>query len=157
TGSGKTNTCWHLLSQAYSKLGIPFLVIEPVKTEYHQLAHLPELVGRLHVYSVGGPAGTPLRLNPFDWVEGIPLLRHVNLLKAIFTSSIFPPGPDSPLPFLTEDALWELYLERGWDLHTSSNASLDRGGLRDRAAVLPNLSDFAAKLRELIDRRGYDD
>src|SRR5262249_30981258 len=29
TGTGKTNTCWQLLRQIYSRLHVPFLVIEP--------------------------------------------------------------------------------------------------------------------------------
>jgi Helicase HerA, central domain len=158
TGSGKTNTCWQLLWQAYKELDVPFLVIEPAKAEYHRLAQIPELRGKLRVYSVGGLSGAPLRLNPFNWVEGIPLLRHINLLKAVFTASLFPPGQDSPLPYLMEDALWEVYLERGWDLHTSANPYLTgSNSLHDRSALLPSLDDFASKLREVVNRRGYDE
>jgi hypothetical protein len=100
TGSGKTNTCWQLLWQVYKELDVPFLVIEPAKAEYHRLAQIPELKGKLRVYSVGGLSGAPLRINPFNWVEGIPLLRHINLLKAVFTASLFPPGQDSPKDYL---------------------------------------------------------
>lgn len=154
-GSGKTNTCWQLLREAWTRLHIPFLVIEPAKAEYKRLADFPEFRDCLTIFSVGGITGTPLRLNIFDWVDGVPLLRHINLLKAIFTASLFPPGQDSPLPFLIEDALCEMYLDRGWDLHTSTNPYLGDNSLRVRSALLPELKDFVAKLRDIIDRRGY--
>ena len=155
-GSGKTNTCWQLLRQSWTELRVPFLVIEPAKAEYFRLAEFPEFKDSLRVYSVGGHTGTPLRLNPFDWVEGVPLLRHITLLKAILTASLFPPGQDSPLPFLMEDALWEIYVEKGWDLHASTNPHLGQGGIQIRSALLPDLGDFEAKLLEIVDRRGYD-
>jgi Helicase HerA, central domain len=154
-GAGKTNTCWHLLRQTWIELRVPFLVIEPAKAEYFRLTELPEFKDSLRVYSVGG-AGMPLRLNPFDWVPGVPLLRHINLLKTILISSLFPPGQDSPLPFLVEDALLEVYTDRGWDLHTSFNPYLGDGSLRVRSALLPRLDDFVKKLQEVVDQRGYD-
>jgi len=158
TGYGKTNTCWQLLIQAYRELDVPFLVIEPAKAEYHRLSQIPELREELHIYNVGGGNGLPIRLNPFDWVPGIPLLRHINILKAIFSASLFPTGEDSPFPYIVESALYEVYLERGWNLHTSENPDLrQNSGLdRDRSALLPTLEDFSHKAEEILLRRDYD-
>ncbi|MGH2459490.1 MAG: helicase HerA domain-containing protein, partial [Chloroflexota bacterium] len=64
TGYGKTNSCKRILLEAYDRLGVPFLVLEPAKAEYKYLADRPELRHRLRVFSVGGGSGLPLRLNP---------------------------------------------------------------------------------------------
>src|SRR5262249_13093382 len=37
-GSGKTNTCMQILVEAHERFNIPFLVIEPAKTEFRRLA-----------------------------------------------------------------------------------------------------------------------
>jgi hypothetical protein len=49
-GSGKTTTCKRLLTTTWMQLGVPFLVVEPVKTEYRELALHTGLTGRLSVF-----------------------------------------------------------------------------------------------------------
>src|SRR5437868_4353501 len=66
TGYGKTNTCMQILLETYDKLGVPFLVIEPAKTEYRRLARHPQLKERLRVYSLGEDSPLPFRLNPLS-------------------------------------------------------------------------------------------
>lgn len=62
TGSGKTTSCFNLLLQLY-RLGIPFLVIEPVKSEYRSLlTQIPSL----QVFTVGDEDAAPFRLNIFE-------------------------------------------------------------------------------------------
>ena len=41
TGGGKTNTCFYLLGQLW-KFGIPFMVIEPAKSEYRHMMLMSE-------------------------------------------------------------------------------------------------------------------
>jgi hypothetical protein len=59
TGYGKTTTAKQLLLAAATRLDLPFLVIEPVKAEYRQLAAHPALRGRLRVYSIGADGTYP--------------------------------------------------------------------------------------------------
>lgn len=62
TGSGKTTSCFNLLLQLY-RLGIPFLVIEPVKSEYRSLlTQIPSL----QIFTVGDEDAAPFRLNIFE-------------------------------------------------------------------------------------------
>ena len=63
-GSGKTNTCMQILLESFDRLHVPFLVLEPAKSEYRRLLQTKELKGKLGVYGFGGGVSLPLRLNP---------------------------------------------------------------------------------------------
>ncbi|MFI1369214.1 ATP-binding protein [Streptomyces griseochromogenes] len=153
TGYGKTTTAKNLLVEAYTELGVPFLVIEPAKAEYRQLAQHPALKGRLRVYGIGPDAPLPLRLNPFAPVASVPLSRHIDLLKAVFNAS-FPMF--AGMSYVLEDAMLEVYTERGWDLHTSANELLGaRPSAPDVAALTPTIRELQDKIEEVLERRAY--
>ena len=154
TGSGKTNTCMQLLMQAHAQLAaLPFLVIEPAKTEYHRLADRPQFQGRLRVYGIGSAAALPLRLNPFAPPPGIPLSRHIDLLKAVFNAS-FPMF--AGMTYVLEEAIMECYTERGWNLFTSENDFLSaRPSLDDFSALTPCLGDIHDKIDVILSRKSY--
>jgi hypothetical protein len=153
TGSGKTNTCMQLLLETYNTLRVPFLVIEPAKAEYHRLAQTPELQGKLRVYGIGGDATLPFRLNPFAPMPGIPLSRHIDLLKAVFNAS-FPMF--AGMTYVLEEAIMEVYTERGWNLFTSQNDFLpERPSLDDLSALTPCLGDIHDKIDVILERKSY--
>ncbi|MGW7438503.1 ATP-binding protein [Streptomyces sp. NPDC054849] len=153
TGYGKTTTAKNLLLEAYTGLGVPFLVIEPAKAEYRHLAAHPGLRGRLRVFGIGPQAPMPLRLNPFEPPHGTPLSRHLDLLKAVFNAS-FPMF--AGMSYVLEDAMIEVYTERGWDLQYSVNDLLGRRpSAADRAALIPSVGDLYGKIEEVLDRRSY--
>ena len=154
TGYGKTTTAKHLLLQADAELGVPFLVIEPVKAEYRQLREHPRLRDRLAIYTVGSDeVGMPLRLNPLEPVASVPLQRHIDLLKAVFNASF---AMFAGMPHVLEEAILEVYTDRGWDLHSSTNRLL-RGERSPEArdALTPSLSDLHDKIEEVLDRKNY--
>lgn len=62
TGSGKTTTCHRLLSEA----DMPFLVIEPAKTEYRTLINKDN---DLIVFTLGNEMVSPLELIPLNLFE----------------------------------------------------------------------------------------
>jgi DNA helicase HerA-like ATPase len=153
TGSGKTNTCMQLLLEAYDKFGTPFLVIEPAKAEYRHLAQIEKLKGKLRTFTVGGGAIFPFRMNPLAPIRGIPLGRHIDLLKAVFNAS-FPMF--AGMPYVLEEALIEVYTERGWSLHSSTNAYLrDRASVDERSALTPGLQDLHDKIEVILERKNY--
>jgi hypothetical protein len=153
TGSGKTNTCMQLLLETYNTLRVPFLVIEPAKAEYHRLGQTPELQGKLRVYSIGGDAALPFRLNPFAPMPGIPLSRHIDLLKAVFNAS-FPMF--AGMTYVLEEAIMEVYAERGWNLFTSQNDFLpERPSLDELSALTPCLGDIHDKIEVILERKSY--
>ena len=153
TGYGKTTTAKRLLTGAWTGLGVPFLVIEPVKREYRRLRESGDLDGGVRVYGIGDPTALPLRLNPFAPISGVSLLRHIDLLKAVFNAS-FPMF--AGMSYVLEEAMLEIYTDRGWDLRTSANRALGRRpSAADRAALTPALADLYDKIEVVLNRRGY--
>lgn len=153
TGYGKTNTCMQLLLETYSQLQIPFLVIEPVKAEYRRLVQAAALQGQLRVYTVGGDSSLPFRLNPFELLPGIPLGRHIDLLKAVFNAS-FPMA--AGMPYVLEEALLDIYQARGWSLYTSQNLFLSKRATQDeRYALTPCLADLHDQVERVLERKHY--
>jgi len=149
TGSGKTNTCFNLLDQIWDHgRGVPFLVIEPAKSEYRGLLNDPSFRG-LTVFTVGDETASPLRLNPFEMHKGILVQTHIDYLKSLFAAAfvLYP-----PMPYVLEQSLQEVYENRGWDLASNTNW---RG--EDSPRQYPNLSDLAAKINVVVDRMGYDE
>ncbi|HEX9423789.1 MAG TPA: DUF87 domain-containing protein [Pyrinomonadaceae bacterium] len=150
TGAGKTNTIFHMLKQA-TGLGIPFLVIEPAKTEYRALLQDEALSGRLQIFTLGNEAVSPLRLNPFEAVMGTPVSVHLDLLRSVFNASF---GLWSVLPAVLELCLHQIYKDRGWNTATNTNSRLDKDS--DVAAAFPTLSDLAAKVDVVTRALHYD-
>ena len=150
TGSGKTNTCFSLLSQIWNKgNGVPFLVIEPAKSEYRQLLLSPDFRD-LKVFTVGDETISPIRLNPLAVPDGILVQSHIDYVKALFGASfvLYP-----PMPYVLEMSLQEVYSDRGWDLATNRNHRAEKVTAR----MFPTLSDLAAKIGEMVDRMGYEE
>lgn len=164
TGSGKTTTVGGILLQA-SRAGVPFLVVEPAKTEYRVL--LPNsrtgtaaLVPELRVYTLGNDRVAPFRLNPFEFETADDpslslLLPHIDLLKAVFNAAFV---LYAPMPYVLDMALHEIYQDRGWDLATGLNLRLprDQWAQRDRLPVFPTLEDLYHKVGAITRGLGYD-
>ena len=148
TGSGKTNTLFHLLLQLWGTHRVPFLVIEPAKAEYRALcSQIPEML----VFTVGDERPghcAPLRLNPFAFSPGVALQTHIDLLKAVFNASFV---MYAPTPYILEECLYEIYTDRGWQIASSTN---HRGA---GPLAFPTLSDLYYKVDEVVDRIGYDE
>ncbi|MGH8200918.1 MAG: ATP-binding protein [Steroidobacteraceae bacterium] len=152
-GSGKTNSCMQILLEAYDRLRVPFLVLEPAKSEYRRLLQTPELKGKLGVYGFGGGVTLPLRLNPLAPVRGVPLGRHIDMLKAVFNASF---SMFAGMQYVLEEALLEIYTERGWSLYTSGNAHLgERPSQDELSALTPNLQDLHDKIDVVLTRKKY--
>jgi hypothetical protein len=147
TGSGKTNTLMHLLAEA-ADLDVPFLVIEPAKTEYRELLGREGLKGRLRVFTLGREQVAPLRINPFEVPVGIDVSTHLDLLKAVFMASF---AMWIPLPQVLEQCLVQLYTERGWDF-----ASGDRqGGRAGDGTDVPRMGELVEVVERSVPTLGY--
>lgn len=145
TGFGKTTTIKNLLRGIHDR-GVPFLVIEPAKHEYRDLAvEMPELL----VFPVGAPPAPgeiPFQFNPFWFPDGFPLHTHIDHLKSTFVASF---GLWPPMPFILETALYRVYSRRGWNLGTG------RHGQGRHALVFPTLSDLLLEIDPVIEEAGY--
>jgi hypothetical protein len=151
TGSGKTNTVFHLLRQV-AAAGLPFLVIEPAKTEYRTLITDGDGAQTPQVFTLGDENVSPFRLNPFEVPEGIPVAVHLDLLRSAFNAGF---GMWTPLPQVLEICLHRIYADRGWDITANVNRRLDATAAR--AAAFPTLSDLVAKVELVSGELGYEE
>lgn len=156
TGSGKTTTCMGLLRA----LGLPFMVIEPAKTEYRQML---EILPRLKIFTLGSEMISPFRINPFEFNPGSNLLTHIDNLKSVF-SAAFPMY--AAMPFILEEAIIEVYQEKGWELSTSTNIYLHGHSTIETNSespennerffdFLPTLQDLYEKIDDVVTRKQY--
>jgi hypothetical protein len=155
TGSGKTNTCFHLLVQLWN-LGIPFLVIEPAKTEYRALLTHDKIGLALRIFTLGDESASPLRINPFEVEPGVSVSTHIDLLKSVFNASF---GMWNPLPQVLERCIHAVYHDAGWDPIHSVNHRLRSGahdGDEPLADAYPTLTDLYEKVDEVVDNLGYE-
>ena len=122
TGSGKSVTCRAILSQILAA-NVPFLVIEPAKSEYEDWARSinarlpPDSPNRIRIYKPGAEPKChaddqcELRLNLFHVLTPHLAIPHIERIKALLTMSL--PMQES-LPLLLEGVLYELYARNGW-------------------------------------------
>lgn len=153
TGSGKTNTLFQILKQI-DRDRVPFLILEPAKSEYRAFASAPTFKNRFRIYTVGDERVAPLRMNPFEvlgW-PAIPVSVHLDLLRSCFAASF---GMWTPLPQILEQCLHEIYKDRGWNVVSNKNSRLPEGA--NPAPAFPTLSDLAAKIDVYITSLGYED
>jgi hypothetical protein len=110
-GSGKTTLCFSLLRQLWEEQRIPFVVLEPAKTEYRGLKEIAGLRDDLLVFTVGNERISPFRFNPFEIMEGVPVAEHIAALNTCFSGAF---NLWDPLPMILDEAVRDIYAERGW-------------------------------------------
>jgi hypothetical protein len=155
TGSGKSNTCRRLLSELMER-GVNFMVIEPAKDEYVQLALAYNQAGtfdrKIAVYVPGrsewrGQPLDQLQLNPFDVIR-LPeatnqVMPHLDRLRSIFNAS-FP--MQEILPVILEEALVDLYDSQGWLEEELPPADI----------ACPTLEQLYDRITGLVRAKGYE-
>lgn len=148
TGGGKTNTCFYLLNQLW-KYKIPFMVIEPAKSEYRHMMLMSETFkGKGQVFSLGDETVSPFRLNPFEIMKGVKVQTHLDALKSVFNASF---EMYSPMPQVLEKALNAIYAVRGWDLVQNCNRRLPPGVEVGDPDCPPEIYPTMKDLFEIID------
>lgn len=141
TGSGKSNTIYRMLQEAYSS-GVKFLVIEPAKGEYKQIFGMRKGVS---VYGTNPELTLMLRINPFSFPKGIHILEHLDRLIEIF-NVCWPMY--AAMPAVLKTAVEQAYEDCGWNLNTSRNAYGEE--------IYPTFTDVACKVKDVIDTSEYD-
>lgn len=144
TGAGKTTTCLKLLLES----DLPFMVIEPAKTEYRAL-HGQGLA--VDYYCLGREDLTPFRLNPFELLSPKQnLASHIDTLKATL-AAVFP--MEAAMPQIVEEAIINAYVNRGWMIHESENLLVDDPWATGSEAW-PMFSDMIHELDGVIRSKG---
>jgi len=140
-GSGKTTTVLSLLAHLWRVHRIPFLAIEPTKTEYRTLLQAPGMDG-LRVITLGRDDIAPIRLNPLAPPPGVRREVHMSAVMAAFRAAL---PLDPPLPQLLEEALERAYELAGWTYSTTPE-----DGRRP-----PTLRDLLAAYEDGFSQHGY--
>ena len=155
TGSGKSNTCRRLLA-SLMEAGKNFLVIEPAKDEYVQLAlaynQSQAFDRKIAVYipgrtTWGSQPLEELQLNPFEIIRmkgaTVQVMPHLDRLKSILNAS-FPMY--EILPVILEEALVDLYDSQGWLEDT----------LPPENVLCPTLDQLYNRVTGLVRDKGYE-
>lgn len=158
TGSGKTTTCHRLLAASSgTDSSLPFMVIEPAKTEYRALleSSTPGF-NDIIVFTVGNGNGVPFRFNPLEFLENENLSGHIDQLKAAFMASF---DMDAAIPNLLEQGLYRVYEMMGWNIETGENEYLpDRHvAWSSGGAFFPTLSMYIDTVVNLVGEKDFDD
>lgn len=156
TGSGKSNTIKLILEKLQNKYQLPFLVIEPAKSEYK---HLLNSIKDLQIFRPGAKNDI-FRFNPFVFEysrneNSISLIQHVDMLKTTFNSAFPMYGP---MPYILEEAIHKIYEDKGWSFTTqhhnaysfSEHADYDR-----KSMLFPTMDDLKNKIDSVVEGAGY--
>ena len=158
TGGGKTNTSFYLLRQLW-RFKIPFMVIEPAKSEYRHMMLMTDMFkGVGQAFSLGDETVSPFRLNPFEIMKGVKVQTHLDALKSVFNASF---EMYSPMPQVLEKALNQIYAVRGWDLVQNKNRRLPPGvnpGDPDcPSEIFPTMKDLFEIIDPVVESFGYSE
>jgi len=149
TGAGKSQTVRNLLEQA-TMGAIPWLVVEPAKAEYRQMA--ARVPGAQVIAIRPGDLAQPAAgINPLEPAVGpdgsqFPLQAHADLLRALFLAAF---QADEPFPQVLAAALTRCYEQSGWDLVTGQPAT---PGVQP---TYPGLEDLQAAAMNVVSEIGY--
>jgi len=145
TGSGKSNTIYHILEQLNHN-SIPFLVIEPAIGNYKHAFSDKIEEKKVYVYGTNPDESPLLRINPFKFPEGIHILEHMDRLVEIF-NVCWPMY--AAMPAILKKAVEKSYEEAGWDLRKSTN--------RFNPELFPSFADVANNVKLILDSSEYSD
>ena len=153
-GAGKTNTMLHMANRLWNheesdssgnlrKAHIPFLVLEPAKREYRELAlfDIPELI----IFSPSSCTDFPLSLNPFEFPTGITLSEHIGKLCQVFEGAF--PIP-APAPFILDRAIQAVYENLGWSASDINTGSGEK--------QFPTISELYRQFEKELEQMNYD-
>jgi uncharacterized protein YcfJ len=145
TGAGKTTTARGLLwGLQHLEVPVPFMVIEPAKSEYRDLYRTLEAAGRRPIRLVAGQSGAGgLHINPLQAPQGLPLGRHVDWVRTLLLSCF---TLDASMPQIIERVLLDAFERAGLsDLQANYT---------DASPPCPGLADLDGEVPDTTARRG---
>ncbi|MBD1892958.1 DUF87 domain-containing protein [Coleofasciculus sp. FACHB-SPT9] len=173
-GSGKTTAVLNILFQLWTEHNIPFLVIEPAKTEYRSMlkctysesalhkdkdsttqsyiearnvpAAIDKIQADLQIFSLGNERVCPFRFNPFAFYGKTTLDEHISTLEACFKGAMPLFGP---LPALLAEAIEQVYATFGWQPQDTSDYGLSQN------REFPNMQDLYEAVTAILETKQY--
>ena len=148
TGSGKTTTCQNILI----KSGLPFLVVEPAKTEYRALRKRSGFEDTL-IFTLGNDGIAPFRMNPLEFIKGESISSHVDMLKACIESAF---DMEAAIPQIIESAIYKSYEDCGWDTVNNTNKIYGDDAFAPGVNSFPTLSELIKNCSAVVEKQGFD-
>ena len=148
TGTGKTTTCQRILLES----GMPFLVVEPAKTEY-RIMKLSEKTEDMVIFTLGQDNIAPFRLNPFEFFPHESLTSRVDMIKAAIEASF---DMEAAIPQLIESTIYECYKDYGWNVNTNKNTKFENP-FADNVYAFPTFNDILKKVDAVAEKQGFDE
>lgn len=140
-GSGKTTFALNLLLQFHQK-HIPFLAIEPTKTEYRALL---DKIPELQVFTPGNSRIAPYIVNPFIPPKGVRLEQYIPSLMSAFKAAF---SMETPLDVIFLKAIRQCYALYGWK----------NGSTCDDSDTQPfGLFEFVLVFKKIVSESSYKD
>ncbi|MCW2279145.1 helicase HerA domain-containing protein [Heliophilum fasciatum] len=146
TGSGKTTTCQKILLDSE----LPFLVIEPAKTEYRILNRIYDDV---LIFTLGKDTVAPFRLNPFEFFPHESITSRVDMIKASIEAAF---DMEAAIPQIIESAIYACYQDYGWNISQNCNTKYP-APFADGVYAFPTLTDLINKTEEVVEKQGFDE
>lgn len=146
TGSGKTTTCQKILYESK----VPFLVIEPAKTEYRILKNT---YNDLLIFTLGNDSVAPFRMNPFEFFPHENITSRVDIIKVCIESAF---DMEAAIPQLIEAALYKCYEDYGWNISTNKNNKFENP-FDDGVYSFPTISDLLNNVTFVATQQGFDE
>ena len=144
TGSGKSTTIKHILSQLWLQHKIPFLVLYPIdKLDYRDLLGFQSLQENMLLFTLGDASTSPFRFNPFEVPDGLLIKTHISRLMRVFMAAF---TLNDPLPMIYRDALRQVYRQKNWD-------TIQGKGTPDKE--YPTMSEFYETIKKIADGLEY--
>ncbi len=136
TGSGKTTSLLNMLIELWEQHGIPFLVLEPAKSEYRVLLERENRLGQdLRLYTPGNEAISPFRFNPLELLPGVTVDSQIGLLETCFRGAF---SLEGPMPHWLARGIQRCYEQAGFGLGRISMG-------KENWPTMPDLADAVAE------------
>lgn len=138
-GTGKTTFSINLLKQ-FAERRIPFLAIEPTKSEFRAMI---DAIPDLQIYTPGNNEASPFVLNPFIPPKGITVEKYIPSLYSGFRAAFAMP---TPLDAAFLQAIRASYTRYGWRDYSKAGAP----------EVTPfGMHEFIIVFKDLIEKSNY--
>lgn len=151
TGAGKSETTRALLTKV-SQAEVPWLVIDPVKTDYRVMGDrlrnedIPEENKDVHIIRLGESTGLSLGLDALAPQPGFPKDQHIGMIKKLFKVAF---TGEEPFPQVMSDALDNLY-GKHWDIDRNKSHYPNE-------APAPEFVDLQKEAEKSVVDAGYGD
>ena len=150
-GTGKTTFSINLMLQLAER-NIPFLIVEPTKTEYRALiGEIPDI----QIFTPGNISVSPFIINPFIPLKGITVEQYKPVLASAFMAAFSMP---SPLDILFQNAIQQCYIKYGWkDYSTSDDTDVTIFGLYEFILVFKKVlqtSNYSKEVKSNLETAG---